>query len=104
MEGESSESDSEREGSEDEGPDFEEEGEEAVPEGQQQQAVQVMDTTIEEPLGLGYGAIRRRALESTEEKTSSTFGTGQRRNAVRALRVERPCYYFREVEETEGSR
>ncbi|GJX08321.1 MAK10-like protein [Tanacetum coccineum] len=32
-----SESDSEREGSEDEGPDFEEEGEEAVPEGQQQQ-------------------------------------------------------------------
>ncbi|GJS99673.1 hypothetical protein Tco_0820843 [Tanacetum coccineum] len=34
---ESSESDSEREGSEDEGPDFEEEGEEAVPEGQQQQ-------------------------------------------------------------------
>ncbi|GKF46486.1 hypothetical protein Tco_0136288, partial [Tanacetum coccineum] len=67
--------DSEREGSEDEGPDFEEE-EEAAPEGQQQQAVQVVDTTIDEPLGLGYGAARRRTLESTEEKTPSTFGTG----------------------------
>ncbi|GKD35860.1 hypothetical protein Tco_1251369, partial [Tanacetum coccineum] len=53
MEGESSESDSEREGSEDEGPDFKEEGEEAAPEGQQQQAVQVVDTTIDEPIGLG---------------------------------------------------
>ncbi|GKF22554.1 hypothetical protein Tco_0074876, partial [Tanacetum coccineum] len=57
MEGESSESDSEREGSEDEGPNFEEEGEEAAPEGQQQQAVQVVHITIDEPLGLGYGAV-----------------------------------------------
>ncbi|GKG20256.1 hypothetical protein Tco_0380057, partial [Tanacetum coccineum] len=54
---ESSELDSEREVSEDEGPDFEEEEEEEVaPEGQQQQAVQVADTTMDEPLGLGYKA------------------------------------------------
>ncbi|GJW29301.1 putative reverse transcriptase domain-containing protein [Tanacetum coccineum] len=97
---ESSESDSEREGSEDEGPNFEEEGEEAAPEGQQQQAVQVVHITIDEPLGLGYGAVRRRALELTEEKTSSTFGTGQRHDAARASGVERLCYYFREVEKT----
>ncbi|GKG62851.1 hypothetical protein Tco_0636582, partial [Tanacetum coccineum] len=32
--------------------------EEAEPEGQQQ-AVLVVDTTADEPLGLGYGALRR---------------------------------------------
>nr|GEW41348.1 hypothetical protein [Tanacetum cinerariifolium] len=62
------------EGSKDEGPNFEEE-EEAAPEGQQQQAVQVVDTTIDEPLGLGYEATRRRTLELTNEKTPSTFRT-----------------------------
>ncbi|GKG37168.1 hypothetical protein Tco_0447341, partial [Tanacetum coccineum] len=45
---------------------MEEEEEEATPEGQQQ-AVSVVDTATTEPLGLGYGAARRRALESTEE-------------------------------------
>nr|GFA24362.1 hypothetical protein [Tanacetum cinerariifolium] len=68
--------DSKREGPEDEGLNFEEE-EEAAREGQQQQAVQVVDTTIDEPLGLGYGAAKHRAFESTEEKTPSTFGTGR---------------------------
>ncbi|GKE65223.1 hypothetical protein Tco_1519384, partial [Tanacetum coccineum] len=65
---------SKKEGSEDEGPDFKGEKEEAAPEGQQQ-AVQVVDTTIDGPLGLGYRAARCRALESTKEKTSTTFGT-----------------------------
>ncbi|GJT18944.1 hypothetical protein Tco_0877650 [Tanacetum coccineum] len=62
------------EGSEDEGPNSKEE-EEAAPEGQQQQAVQVVDTTIDEPFGLGYGAAIHHALQSTKEKTPSTFGT-----------------------------
>ncbi|GJW88074.1 hypothetical protein Tco_0163414 [Tanacetum coccineum] len=59
----------------DEGPDFKGEKEEAAPEGQQQ-AVQVVDTTIDGPLGLGYGAARCHALESTKENTSTTFRTG----------------------------
>ncbi|GJX88686.1 hypothetical protein Tco_0340700 [Tanacetum coccineum] len=58
-------------GLEDEGPGIEEEGE-AIPEGQQQ-AVLVADTDASEPLGLGYGAARRRALESTEEIAPSTY-------------------------------
>ncbi|GKD16584.1 zinc finger, CCHC-type containing protein [Tanacetum coccineum] len=44
------------EGSEDEGPNSKEE-EEAAPEGQQQQVVQVVDTTIDEPLGLDTGRL-----------------------------------------------
>ncbi|GKA41301.1 hypothetical protein Tco_0733894 [Tanacetum coccineum] len=61
IEGESLESDSEREGSEDEGLDLEDEDEEeeAEPEWQPQQAVQVVHTAIDEPLGLGYEALRR---------------------------------------------
>ncbi|GJZ19870.1 hypothetical protein Tco_0556460 [Tanacetum coccineum] len=60
-EDESSDSNTEREGSEDEGLVLEEEKEEAAPEGQQQ-AVSVVDTATDEPLGLGYGALRRREL------------------------------------------
>ncbi|GJT40333.1 hypothetical protein Tco_0940198 [Tanacetum coccineum] len=65
-EDESSDSDDEREGRglddegqglEDEGPYIEEE-EKAIPEGQQQ-AVPAADTAMGEPLGLGYGALRR---------------------------------------------
>ncbi|GKD39486.1 hypothetical protein Tco_1259693 [Tanacetum coccineum] len=66
-EDESSELDDEREGSEDEGPgsgdksrDMERE-EEVVPEGQQQ-AAPVVDIAVGEPLGLGYGALRRQEL------------------------------------------
>ncbi|GKD27956.1 hypothetical protein Tco_1234170 [Tanacetum coccineum] len=66
-EDESLDSDTEREGledeghvSEDEGPGLEEEGE-VVPEGQQQ-AVLAEDTTMDEPLGLSYGALRRHEL------------------------------------------
>ncbi|GKE49409.1 hypothetical protein Tco_1480667 [Tanacetum coccineum] len=47
-------------------------GEEAAPEGQQQ-AVSVMDIATDKPLGLGYRAARRRALESIEEIVPNTF-------------------------------
>ncbi|GKE15562.1 hypothetical protein Tco_1423139, partial [Tanacetum coccineum] len=50
--------------------------EEAAPEGQQQ-AVLVVDTAVSEPLGLGYGVARHRALESIEEIAPSTYEVGQ---------------------------
>ncbi|GKB65466.1 hypothetical protein Tco_0921652 [Tanacetum coccineum] len=53
-----------------------EEEEEAAPEGQQQ-AVLVVDIAASEPLGLGYGAARRRALESIEVIAPSTYEVGQ---------------------------
>ncbi|GKC45652.1 hypothetical protein Tco_1063374 [Tanacetum coccineum] len=43
------------------------EGEEAAPEGQQQQASPIEVTTADRPLGLGYGAARHRVLELAEE-------------------------------------
>ncbi|GJR70818.1 hypothetical protein Tco_0016883 [Tanacetum coccineum] len=52
------------------------EEEEVAPEGQQQ-AVPVVDTAVSEPLSLGYGAARRRALESIEEIAPSTYEVGQ---------------------------
>ncbi|GKA39815.1 hypothetical protein Tco_0732408 [Tanacetum coccineum] len=58
-----------------------EEEEEAAPEGQQQ-AVPIVDTAASEPLGLGYGAARRRALESIEEITPSTYEVGQSSRSV----------------------
>ncbi|GJT40913.1 hypothetical protein Tco_0940778 [Tanacetum coccineum] len=57
------------------------EEEEAAPEGQQQ-AVPVVDTVVSEPLGLGYGAARRRALESIEEIAPSTYEVGQSSRSV----------------------
>ncbi|GKE21976.1 hypothetical protein Tco_1433488, partial [Tanacetum coccineum] len=63
--------DDEDRGLDDEGLGLEEE-EEAAPEVQQQ-AVPVVDTTASEPLGLGYGAARRRALEPIEEIAPSTY-------------------------------
>ncbi|GKC98803.1 hypothetical protein Tco_1169078, partial [Tanacetum coccineum] len=62
---------SESEESEGEGPDSE--GEEAAYEDQQQQAIPVEDTAADEPLGLGYRAARRRALELAEGPTPSMF-------------------------------
>ncbi|GKD34023.1 hypothetical protein Tco_1249532 [Tanacetum coccineum] len=62
--------DEEGQGLEDEGPSMEEE--ETAHEGQQQ-AVLVIDIAVSEPLGLGYGAARQRAIESTEEITPSTY-------------------------------
>ncbi|GJU91733.1 hypothetical protein Tco_1304156 [Tanacetum coccineum] len=71
---------SEREESEDEGPDSK--GEEAALERQQQQAALVEVTTADRPLGLGYGAARRRALELAEEITPSNFEIGQSSRSV----------------------
>ncbi|GJS39671.1 hypothetical protein Tco_0564714 [Tanacetum coccineum] len=72
--GESLKPDSKRERSEDEGPNLEEE--EVAPEGQSQQAVQVVDTV------LGYKAARHRALELAAEITPSTFEIGQSSRSV----------------------
>ncbi|GKD79803.1 hypothetical protein Tco_1342424, partial [Tanacetum coccineum] len=53
-----------------------EEEDEDVPEGQQQ-AASVMETTVGEPLGLGYGALRRQELTAKEDQRYSTFEVGQ---------------------------
>ncbi|GKF70914.1 hypothetical protein Tco_0203971 [Tanacetum coccineum] len=63
---ESSDSDTKGEGSEDEGPGLEEE--EATPEGQQQ-AVLVVNTAADEPLGLGSRALRRQQQRVEETLT-----------------------------------
>ncbi|GJW11216.1 hypothetical protein Tco_1577043 [Tanacetum coccineum] len=79
---ESSDSGTEREGSEDEGsgsedkgPSTKEEEVVAVPEGQQQ-AVPVVDTASDKPLGLCYGALRHRELVVGEGEMPSTFEVG----------------------------
>nr|GEZ83482.1 hypothetical protein [Tanacetum cinerariifolium] len=46
--------------------------EEVVPEGQQR-AVLIVGTTVSEPLGLGYGVLRRRELALEENHVYSTF-------------------------------
>ncbi|GJS62839.1 hypothetical protein Tco_0677403 [Tanacetum coccineum] len=51
------------------------EEEEAVPEGQQR-AVPVVGTAVSAPLGLGYGALRRRELASEEDHVYNTFEVG----------------------------
>ncbi|GKD69060.1 hypothetical protein Tco_1323150, partial [Tanacetum coccineum] len=71
--------DDESQGLEDEGLGLEEE--EAVPEGQQQ-AVPVVETVASEPLGLGYGALRRRELAVREDQVPSTFEVGQSSRSV----------------------
>ncbi|GJV80496.1 hypothetical protein Tco_1516366 [Tanacetum coccineum] len=53
-----------------------EEEDEVVPEGQQKAAL-VVETTVGEPLGLGYGALRRRELADEEDQRYSTFEAGQ---------------------------
>ncbi|GJR46999.1 hypothetical protein Tco_1315102 [Tanacetum coccineum] len=59
--------DSKRGDSKDKGPDSERERERTL----------VKVTTADRPLGLGYGAARRRALDLAEEIAPSTFKTGQ---------------------------
>ncbi|GJS90603.1 hypothetical protein Tco_0773239 [Tanacetum coccineum] len=63
-------------GVESDGLGLEEEEEEAVL-GGQQQAAPVVGTTISAPLGLGYGALRRRELALEEDYVYSTFEVGQ---------------------------
>ncbi|GJS90632.1 hypothetical protein Tco_0773268 [Tanacetum coccineum] len=71
--------DSESEESKDEGPDLERE---ETASGDQQQAVPVEDTAVDEPLGMGYGASRRCALELAEDTTPSTFEIRQSSRSV----------------------
>ncbi|GKE19370.1 hypothetical protein Tco_1426947 [Tanacetum coccineum] len=54
----------------------EKEEEEVVPGGQQQAAL-VIGTVMSAPLGLGYGALRRRELALEEDHVYSTFKAGQ---------------------------
>ncbi|GKA93016.1 hypothetical protein Tco_0815002 [Tanacetum coccineum] len=65
---ESLDSDTEGEGSKDEGPSTEGEEEDVVPEGQQQ-AVLIVDTTVDEPLGLGYEVLRRLSDQLVADET-----------------------------------
>nr|GEY23170.1 hypothetical protein [Tanacetum cinerariifolium] len=58
-----------------------EEEEEAAPEGQPQ-AVLVVKIAASEPLGLRYGADRRRSLELTKEIAPSTYEVGQSSRSV----------------------
>nr|GEV07397.1 ribonuclease H-like domain-containing protein [Tanacetum cinerariifolium] len=51
-------------------------GDAAVPEGQQQIA-SVVETTIGKPLGLGYGALRRREIALGEGRMPNVFEVGQ---------------------------
>ncbi|GJV33338.1 hypothetical protein Tco_1393738 [Tanacetum coccineum] len=76
---ESLDSDTEREGSEDKGPGSEEE--EVAPEGRQQVAP-AKDTAVDEPLGLGYEALRRRELVIGEGEMPSMFEVGQSSRSV----------------------
>ncbi|GKB47678.1 hypothetical protein Tco_0898431 [Tanacetum coccineum] len=46
----------------------------AVPEGQQR-AARVVETAVGEPLGLSYGALRRREIELGEDRMPSVFET-----------------------------
>ncbi|GKD33777.1 hypothetical protein Tco_1249286, partial [Tanacetum coccineum] len=63
------------------------EEEEAVPGGQQQTAP-VVGTNVSAPLGLGYGALRRRELALEEGDVYSTFEVGQ--GSGSALESEKP--------------
>ncbi|GKB57398.1 hypothetical protein Tco_0913584 [Tanacetum coccineum] len=47
-----------------------------------QQAVPVVDTAADEPLGLGYGAARRRTLALADDPVPSTFEIGQSSRSV----------------------
>ncbi|GKD29101.1 hypothetical protein Tco_1239879, partial [Tanacetum coccineum] len=84
--------DDEGRGIDDEGHSVESDGlglkeEEAIPGGQRQEAP-VVGTTMSAPLGLGYGALRRRELALEEDYVYSTFKVGH--GSGSALESERP--------------
>nr|GEZ69489.1 hypothetical protein [Tanacetum cinerariifolium] len=62
--------------------------EEVVPEGHQR-AAPVVETTVGEPLGLGYGALRRRELAVKEDQVYSTFE--EMKGLVNAFEQARDC-------------
>ncbi|GJZ76953.1 hypothetical protein Tco_0641625 [Tanacetum coccineum] len=71
------------------GDEYGREEEEAVPEGQQR-AVLIMGTAVSAPLGLRYGALRRRELALEEDHVYSTFEVGQGSgSAPESVRPER---------------
>nr|GEW93102.1 hypothetical protein [Tanacetum cinerariifolium] len=76
----------ESEESKDEGPGLE--GHKDASEEQQKQAVQVKDTAMDEPLGLGYGAARRHTLELAKDPVPSAFEIGQSSRDIQALRMQ----------------
>ncbi|GKB23249.1 hypothetical protein Tco_0862650 [Tanacetum coccineum] len=98
---ESSDLGTEREGSEDEGPGLEDEGpsskeeDEAAPEGQQQEVL-TEDTTVDEPLGLGYVALRRSELVVEEGEMASMFEVGQSSRSVPEHEGTERVYPFRQ--------
>ncbi|GKB25468.1 hypothetical protein Tco_0864869 [Tanacetum coccineum] len=63
------------EGAEDEGPTAEDE--DPAGRGGQQRAAPVVETTVGEPLGLGYGALRRQEIALGEGWMPSVFEVGQ---------------------------
>ncbi|GJW34270.1 hypothetical protein Tco_0054302 [Tanacetum coccineum] len=101
-EDESLDSDAEREGHglDNEGHGLEDEGtgttkeEEATPEGQQH-AVLVVDTTMSEPLGLGYGALRRHELAVGEGSVPNWYEVGQSSRSVPEHEGAERVYAFR---------
>ncbi|GKE93428.1 hypothetical protein Tco_1574523, partial [Tanacetum coccineum] len=56
-------------------------GDEAVPEGQQR-ATSVVETTVGEPLGLGFGALRRREIALGEGRMPIVFKVGQSSGSI----------------------
>ncbi|GKF38124.1 hypothetical protein Tco_0118185, partial [Tanacetum coccineum] len=80
-------------GLEDEGLGLDEE--EVVPEGQQQ-AVQVVEAAASEPLGLGYGALRRRELAVEEDQVPSTFKVSQSSRSVPERQGTERIFAFRQ--------
>nr|GFA33736.1 reverse transcriptase domain-containing protein [Tanacetum cinerariifolium] len=113
---ESSDSDSESKDAKDEGPTAEDEGptagdkglaagdegpgirveslglggDEAVPEGQHRVA-SVMETAVGKPLGLGYGALRRREIASREGQIPYVFEVVKVLDLYQSLRDQREC-------------
>ncbi|GKB75074.1 hypothetical protein Tco_0936486 [Tanacetum coccineum] len=92
---ESLDSDSESEDAEDKGPTAEdedpalgEEGDTAVPKGQQR-ATPVVETAVGEPLGLGYGALRRQEIALGEGRMPSVFEVGESLNQYQSQRDQK---------------
>ncbi|GJV95784.1 hypothetical protein Tco_1547361 [Tanacetum coccineum] len=72
-----------------------EEEEEAVPGGQQQAAL-VVGTTVSAPLGLGYGALRRRELALEEGDVYSTSEVGQGSRSTPEFEIPERVSTFRQ--------
>ncbi|GJS48690.1 hypothetical protein Tco_0598811 [Tanacetum coccineum] len=83
----------ESQGLKDEGLGLEEK--EVVPKGQQQ-AIPVVKIAASEPLGLGYGALRRHDLAVGEDQVPSTFEVGQSSRSVSEQQGAERVFAFRQ--------